>query len=261
MPTGLGGEQLWLSATNDNTGTSTAFDDQSGSGNNGTAIGATVVADTGESGTYAFEFDGINDAVSTPYADTGITSTGVFSYSCWVKYDNTANQVGLMSCNIQTQRTGVSLHFDTYDATRGHTGLLNPNLPSQYSARIFAGDRDTVSAGQWYHVAYTGDGTTARLYVDGVEVSSGAQQYTTTASWNQPLNLGRYFTGGSTAGGYLDGRMDDARVFNRTLTPAEITHLSTSRGIQGSPGGPPSSVFYNPFKSHAFHTLTGKRIR
>ena len=51
MPTGLGDEQLWLSATNDNTGTSTAFNDQSGNGNNGTAIGTTVVADTSEGGT------------------------------------------------------------------------------------------------------------------------------------------------------------------------------------------------------------------
>ncbi|MDB4449121.1 hypothetical protein N9130_01175 [bacterium] len=53
MPTGLGDEQLWLSATNDNTGTSTAFQDQSGNGNNGTASGTLVVADTSEGGSFA----------------------------------------------------------------------------------------------------------------------------------------------------------------------------------------------------------------
>ena len=253
-PVGLGDEKLWLCPTHSNSAM-----DLSGNGNNGTYIGGMgTVFDSGAGGVSAYDFDGSNQAISTPFADTTITSTGVFSYSCWVKYDVIAAQ-GLMSCNIQTQRTGVSLHFDTYDATRGHTGLLNPNLPSQYSARIFAGDRDTVSVGQWYHVAYTGDGTTARLYVDGVEVASGAQQYTTTAGWTQPLNLGRYFTGSSTAGGYLNGRMDDARVFTRPLTSDEITHLATARGVQG----PPVSGYLDPFANPVFQNqfFSSKVIR
>ena len=131
--------------------------------------------------------------------------------------------------------------------------FLNPAVAGQYAGRTFASDRDTASTGQWYHLAYTGDGSTARLYVDGAEVDSEPLALTTTNTWNQPLNLGRYFTGTSTAGGHLDGRMDDVRVYNRKLTQAEITHLATSRGIEGGPSGPPSSVFYNPFKSHAFH--------
>jgi len=69
MPTGLGDEQLWISATNDNTGTSTAFNDQSGNGNNGTASGTLVVADSSEGGSYTFELDGIDY-----YIDTGSTT-------------------------------------------------------------------------------------------------------------------------------------------------------------------------------------------
>ena len=50
--------------TNDNTGTSTAYDDQSGQGNNGNNNGSTVVSDTAAGGTYSYDFiDGANDFI------------------------------------------------------------------------------------------------------------------------------------------------------------------------------------------------------
>ena len=63
MATGLGGEQLWLSPTVANN--VNPYDDQSGQGNNGTNNGSTVVSDTASGGSYAFDFDGVNDYVST----------------------------------------------------------------------------------------------------------------------------------------------------------------------------------------------------
>lgn len=257
MPTGLGGEQMWISASNDNTGTSTAFSDQSGQGNNGTAVGATVVSDTANGGTYAFEFDGINDAISTPFADTSTTSTGVFSMACWVKYDVVFSNAALMSGNLSTNKTGLTMYFDTFSSTRGHGGLLNPNVSGTYDGQCYAGDRDLVLTGQWYHVAYTGDGTTARLYINGSEVDNEAQTLTSSSAWNNTLQMGRYFTGTSTAGGHLDGRMDDARVYTRTIDQDEVSHLATSRGIEGSPG----ESSYNPFVTHAFKQLFQQRIR
>lgn len=245
MPTGLGGEQLWISATNDNTGTSTAFSDQSGNGNNGTASGTTVVVDATSGGTYAFDFDGISDCITTTYAPTSTTSTGVFSMACWVKYDSVAASAGLMSGNIQTGRTGLNISWDTYSSARGHIAMLNPNVTSQYSGRVFAGDRDTTLTGQWYHVAYTGDGTTSRLYVDGSEVANDLFSGFSANAWNKPLQFGRYITGTNTAGGHLDGRLDDLRFFTRTIAQEEITYLATSRGIEGTPGGENYSPFRN----------------
>lgn len=245
MPTGLGGEQMWISATNDNTGTSSAFNDQSGQGNNGTSVGATVVSDTSSGGTYAFEFDGISDAISTPFADTATTSTGVFSMACWVKYDAVFSNAALLSGNLSTAKTSLVMYFDTYSSSRGTGGLLNPNVSGIYDGQCYAADRDLVLTGQWYHVAYTGDGSTARLYVDGSEVDNAAQTRTSSSAWNNTLQMGRYITGTNTVGGHLDGRMDDARVYTRTIDQDEISHLATSRGIEGSPGGENYSPFRN----------------
>ena len=235
MPTGLGGEQLWISATNDNTGTSTAFDDLSGQGNDGTAFGTTIIADTGSGGTYAFDFNGSSDNVTTPFGDTSTTSTGVYSMSCWSKYNSVSATSSLMSGNLQTNKTGLSLMFDVFASDRGHRGLMNPNVPGVYTGVVAAEDRDSVSTGTWYHIAYTGDGTTARLYVNGVEVDSSAITLFSSFPWSNPLTLGCYYTGISTKGGFLDGQLDDARVFNRTITPAEVVHLASSRGVEGTP--------------------------
>ena len=59
MPTGLGDEQLWISATNDNTGTTTALNDLGAASiSQYLGAGVTVAADTDEGGTYALSFDG-----------------------------------------------------------------------------------------------------------------------------------------------------------------------------------------------------------
>ena len=87
MPTGLGDEQLWLSATNDNTGTSTAFNDKSGNGYNGTASGTLIVADTDQGGSYAFELGATTDNVTLP-ANIGIDGSS-YSVSKWLNNSQT----------------------------------------------------------------------------------------------------------------------------------------------------------------------------
>jgi len=72
---------------------------------------------------------------------------------------------------------------------------------------------DVLTEGQWFHVAGTWDGTTQRLYLDGVEIASqapgGALGTTSGVRFSntpEPLN----------------GMLDDARIYNRALTKEEI---------------------------------------
>ena len=249
---GLGDEQLWLSPTNNNTGTSTAFNDQSGNGNNGTAIGTTVVVDTSEGGTYAYSLDGGNDYID---CGNGIAPTAGYSASAWVNFTS------FPSTNV----TGTIIE-------KGFDGANEPftlNVRGTTLLRSYSFDGSThgidnyshgMSVGTWYHIATTFDGSTWRLFVDGSEVATAADS---TALAQNSLNtyIGASFITSSVSR-FINAKLDDIRVYYRALTQAEITHLATSRGIEGSPGGPPTpDVFFNPFKSQAFHTLTGKRIR
>ena len=76
------------------------------------------------------------------------------------------------------------------------------------------------STGTWHHVAYTFDGTTHRLYVDGtLRGSATTAPQTATPS---KLEIGRW-TGGNE---WLRGKLDDIRLYARVLSPTEVTVLA-----------------------------------
>lgn len=69
----------------------------------------------------------------------------------------------------------------------------------------------------WTHLAFTYDGATERLYVNGVLVTSRAQTGAISAS-NGVLHIG----GDSVWGEHFQGLIDEVRIYNRTLSAAEI---------------------------------------
>lgn len=76
----------------------------------------------------------------------------------------------------------------------------------------------TVGAVNWVHVVTTYDGTTARIFHNGVERTSANKNWTTASS---DFRLGKYFDGQNV----FDGSVDDLRIYNRALTTAEVVEL------------------------------------
>ncbi len=75
---------------------------------------------------------------------------------------------------------------------------------------------------EWHHICLSYDGTTARLYADGIEVVSGVR------NWNLALSQARI---GSQIGGgaFWQGSIDDLRVYGRLLSADEIAWLAGRR--------------------------------
>jgi hypothetical protein len=71
-------------------------------------------------------------------------------------------------------------------------------------------------AGEWHHLALTYDGTTARLYADGVEIGSAAK------TWNLVLNRAYIGEQINSAGEYWNGMVDEVCIFDHTLSVEEI---------------------------------------
>ncbi len=93
-------------------------------------------------------------------------------------------------------------------------------LVASYSFNAGSG---TTVADASVHLAATYDGATQRLYVNGVQVSSRAQTGAMTTSAS-PLRIG----GNGVWGEFFQGRIDEVRMYNRALSPAEIqTDMNT----------------------------------
>src|SRR5262249_36833522 len=80
-----------------------------------------------------------------------------------------------------------------------------------------------VPVNAWTHLAWTFDGTTMRMFVDGVQGSTQALSGAAAGSTGA-LRIG----GNAVWGEYFKGQIDEVRIYNRALTATEIqTDMNT----------------------------------
>ncbi|MEK7389875.1 MAG: LamG domain-containing protein [Elusimicrobiota bacterium] len=87
-----------------------------------------------------------------------------------------------------------------------------------------------LPANAWTHLAATNDGSVLRLYRNGVMTSSAVVTGVPVAS------TGTLQLGASRAGEYFNGKLDEARVYNRALSATEVLALFNA----ASPGRTPT---------------------
>ena len=75
-----------------------------------------------------------------------------------------------------------------------------------------------LATGQWYFVAATWDGTTAKIYVNGVLDNSPG----TAKAAPIPVDTRPLYIGGRSGADLFDGMIRDVRIYNRPMTAAEL---------------------------------------
>lgn len=89
----------------------------------------------------------------------------------------------------------------------------------------------TLSTGTWYHVALIHNGTSAALYLNNSQSSSGSQVVVSpTANYGSSFKIGEFFAGSFN----FNGLLDEVAVFDSALSASNIT------SIYG--GGVPSNI-------------------
>ena len=78
-----------------------------------------------------------------------------------------------------------------------------------------------ISAGTWYHVASTWDGTTRKLFVNGV-----LKRADTPGANN--ATAADFHIGKTCCSEYFNGLIDDVAIYNRELTASEVADLANS---------------------------------
>ena len=182
--------------------------------NNGVVQGGAGYA-AGEVG-QAFSLDGSSGCVEIPDAP-GLRPASL-TVEAWVLLGSTS---GLRTVFAKPVGAGPN---DSYTLWLSD-GTLNGIVCDVTGCGAQLAARTPLSTGTWYHVAYTvhAGAQQQALYVNGVQVASGAT--TRSAGYDtQPLLLGRDTESG-TPNYFLQGCIDEAAIYNRALTPAEIASI------------------------------------
>ena len=74
---------------------------------------------------------------------------------------------------------------------------------------------------EWHHIGLTYDGTTARLYADGIEVAA-----IVTTAWDLVPDRGHIGRQVNDASEFWDGAVDDVRIYDGALSAEEIAWLA-----------------------------------
>jgi hypothetical protein len=194
-----------------NEGSGTTVVDVTGNANDGTISGATRTTQ-GRFGR-ALSFDGVNDVVRLQDSEDLDLTTGM-TLEAWV-YPTTA-PTGWRTI-LHKEVDAYFLHAGSNRNTPAAGGTFNGVCCQVVYAPA------PLAVRRWTHLAATYDGIRLRLYINGAQVAnrpvSGALETNTS-----PLSLG----GNSPAGVYFQGRIDEARIYNRALTASEIqTDMNT----------------------------------
>ncbi len=169
---------------------------------------------------HALTFNGSSQYVSVANGVSLVSNR--ITLSGWVYPTVYANYGNIVSKNssfsLYTRQNGPLITFEYYVGGTDYYIITNGAAPIN----------------QWSFVVGTYDGTSLRVYINGVlQTNQSASQPPADSSIDSnanPIVLAKpgYY------GGYLTGSLDDVRIYNRALSQTEITALATGSTASSS---------------------------
>ncbi len=182
------------------------------------------------------KLDGATGFVRVP-SNPGLNVQGPFSIELWAFMDNwssgAARRTGMLS-KIEHGAGGYEFGLD-FDSTAKEVGFLIVKCGTQ-SVQVTR-SRTSLSSG-WHHFAATFDGQSLKLYTDGVlsATQNAGAACSITYPYSFDLRFGRPARDDSYGTNYFNGRLDEARFYNKVLSLNEINaHFNGGAGQTGDP--------------------------
>ncbi|MFT4892882.1 MAG: hypothetical protein ACI8Z7_000671 [Candidatus Nanohaloarchaea archaeon] len=155
----------------------------------------------------AKDFDGSDDHISLSPKDFSST----YTFSAWINLNGTSGNVFLHALDSDNTTSNPLIQYDgvdlqLYDERNGYD--------AQYTY--------TPSTGVWYHLVAVGTGSEGRIYLNG-ELKSTGTMTSNSFNGNDVMEVG--VTAYVDKTDYLNGQIDDVRLYDRALSPVEIEKL------------------------------------
>ncbi len=220
-------------------------DDESGNGNNGTVNGATLTTDRFGNTSSAYTFDGVNDLIRVPH-QSNLNLLGNYSISIWFigDYQNTINNNWTLiskrddngSCCSPNVPYGVFIPFNSTNYAVVSMAYANGNYTFATPP-----NSNPIASNIWQNAIITNDSGNLTFYLNGSIIYSTFLSNALRNSNISDLLIGS--VNREFGAEWMNGKLDDIGIWNRTLTASEIQQLYTlgNATYSWSPGGATTS--------------------
>ena len=190
--------------------------DASGHGHNGIVANAKLTTDKDNKANSAYSFSG-NGTITVPYhKDFDFSKCKQYSYGCWIYNNTSGNQVYMgkdapgcqnISFNIQQESTCIFT-----------TGMHGSSCWNTYTSN------KSLGVNQWHHVLVSVDSLSLSIYIDGKFINKNQM---ITPMWGDYVSDIVFGAWSSYHGNerFVSGKIDDVVLYNRAITPSEVTAL------------------------------------
>ena len=168
-------------------------------------------------------FNGVDQFVNIPHTADLDFGTTDFSVEFWFEAASTAGPVALLS-KISATGVGYSVGFNA--------GLLTATINDGANPPLVVVGSTPLLNNTWYHVAVTFDRVgDCRIYLDAIQDAIVPMATIGSIANTDPIGLGGPAISAGGVSLYLDGKIDEVRVWSRVLAANEIlanfnTHLN-----------------------------------
>jgi len=178
-------------------------------------------------------FNGSSSKITLP--SFGNTFENNFSYSLWFTLDSSPS--GGISNLVATQGDYYNYAIIRDSDKKVETRFEYPGGGSD----VLKSTSTFTDYGTWHHLTITKSSTNgAAIYIDGTLEASDATATSNLSPMSSGNTLGVYGNGSQY---WLDGKIDQVRIFNTALTQSQVTTLA--RGIATSYSGTATNVNFN----------------
>jgi len=158
----------------------------------------------------ALEFDGVNDYLWVGNSSS-LQLSSALTIAAWIKGDGWGTGSDVDTIARKGEVNPVNYQLAIAD---GKVSLMLDDIDSGGGLR----GNTLLSTVQWYHVAAAWDGSTVRIYVNGILDNDPPESRAGTIGTDmRPL-----YIGGRDGADFFDGIIDDVRIYNRALDPNEV---------------------------------------
>jgi hypothetical protein len=168
---------------------------------------------------------------SSSYIDTNYTmpAGSKYSFSLWFNTTYTGTYSTLYSDHPSNGAgVGARVMAAIYQGNKFQINIANGS--SQWSDNT-AVDATPYLDGNWHHHVVTVDGNTVKLYIDGFLLNTYTSSVTAGTAGAQSISIGRL---GDYNGEYFPGKLDQFRIYNKTLDQTSVTKLYNETASQNS---------------------------